>query len=70
MKEELKGWISAYGEQMMPGYAVGSVKRLNTVTISAVENSAVDQNATDAMSETAAKSLMDNFFRMGTKSGG
>ena len=30
----------------------------------------VDQNATDAMSETAAKYLMDNFPQMGTKSGG
>ena len=49
MKEELKGWISAYGTQMVPGSAVGSAKRLKPVTISAVANSAVDQNATDDM---------------------
>ena len=55
---------------MVPGYSVGSPKRLNPVTILSVANSAVDQNSTDAMAETAAKSLMDNFLHMGTKSGG
>ena len=70
MKEELKGWISAYGTQMVPGSAVGSAKRLKPVTISAVANSAVDHNATDDMEETADKSLTDKFLHMGTKSGG
>ena len=55
---------------MVPGSEVGSAKRLQNVTLSAVSNSVVDQNATDAMSETAAKYLMDKFLRMGTKSGG
>ena len=49
MKEELKGRISDYGTQIMPGYIVGSAKRLKTVTISAITDSAVDQNAKDAM---------------------
>ena len=70
MKEEIKGLISSYGTRMVPGYSVGSPKRLNPVTILSVANSAVDQNSTDAMAETAAKSLMDNFLHMGTKSGG
>ena len=56
-KEELKGWISAYGTQMVPLYAVGSAKRLKPVTILAVANSEVDQNSTDAMAETASKSI-------------
>ena len=55
---------------MLPGYAVGNAKWLNPITILAVANSVVDPNATDAMSETAAKYLMDKFLRMGTKSGG
>ena len=70
MKEEIKGWISAYGTKMVPESTVGSAKRLKHVKMLAVANSAVDQNATDAMAETAAKSLMDNFLHMGTKSGG
>ena len=70
MKEELKIWISFYGTQMVLGYAVGSAKWLKPVTISAVENSAVDQNANDDMAETAAKSLLDKFLHMGTKCGG
>ena len=55
---------------MVPVSAVGSSKRLKHLTILAVENSAVDTNATDAMVETAAKSLMDKFLYMVTKSGG
>ena len=55
---------------MVPGSAVGSSKRLKPLTILAVANYAVDPNATDAMSETAAKSLMDKFLYMVTKSGG
>ena len=70
MKEELKGWISAYGTQMVLGYAVCSVKQLKPLTISAVVNSVVDLNATYYITETAAKSLMDNFLHMGTKIGG
>ena len=70
MKEELKGWISYYGTQMVPKYTVGSTNRLNHVTVSDVANYVVDHNATDTMAETAAKSLMDTFLQMGTKSGG
>ena len=69
-KEENKGWISAYGTQMVPGSAVGSAKQSRPITISAVKNSAVDLNATDAMVETTAKSLMDKFLQMGKKRGG
>ena len=57
-------------QKLVPGSAVVSDKRLKPVTILAVVNSAVDQNATDAMAETAAKYLMDNFLQMGTKIGG
>ena len=70
IQEEIKWWISAYGAQMVPGSTVGSAKQLERVTISAITNSAVDQNATDSMAETSAKSLMDKFLHMGTKSGG
>ena len=70
MKEELKGCVSAYGMQMVPGSAVGSSKRLKPLIILDVANYVVDLNATDAMAETAAKSLMDNFLQMGTKIGG
>ena len=62
MKEELKGWISAYGTQMVPGSTVGSAKPLKPVTISAVANYAVDPNATNAMVETSANYLMDKFL--------
>ena len=62
MKEDLKGCISAYGTQMVPGYALGSAKRLDNVIILAVSNSVVDQNAIDAMAEIAAKSLLDIFL--------
>ena len=55
MKEELKGWISSYGTQMVPVSAVGSDKRLKPVRILDVANSAVDHNSTDAMTETASK---------------
>ena len=70
MKEKLKGWISAYGTQMVPGSVVGSAKQFKPVIILAVANSVVDNNATDTMAETSAKSLMDKFLQMGTKSGG
>ena len=70
IKEEIKGWISAYGTQMVPGSAVDSSKPLKHVTISDVANSAVGQNATDSMAETAFKYLMDKFLQMVTKSGG
>ena len=69
MKQKLKGWISAYGMQIVQGSAVDSAKVLTPVTISAVLNSAFDKNATDAMAYTAAKSLMEIFLQMGTKSG-
>ena len=55
---------------MVPESTLGSAKQLNHVTILAVTNSAVDQNATDAMEETSAKYPMDKFLHMGTKSGG
>ena len=55
---------------MVPESAVGSAKRLKPVIIQVVENSVVDTNATYAMVETAAKSLMGKFIKMGTKSGG
>ena len=70
MKEELKGWISSYGTQMVPLSAVGSAKPLKPVIILAIKNSLIDQNATGAISETDAKSLIDNFLLMGTKFGG
>ena len=57
-------------QKLVPGSAVGSDKRLKPVTILAVVNSAVDQNATDSMAETSDKSLMDKYLHMGTKSGG
>ena len=62
MKEEIKGWILAYGTQMVPGSAAGSAKRLNPVTILALAKSAVDQNATYYMAETAAKYFLDKFL--------
>ena len=68
-KEELKVWISAYGTQMVPVSAVGSAKQLKPLTILAVPSSVVDPNATDAMSETTDKSLVDKFLQMGNKSG-
>ena len=61
IKEELKGWISAYGTQIVPGSVVGSAKLLKSVTILAVANSEVDPNEIDSMEETAAKFLMDKF---------
>ena len=70
MNEELKGWISAYETQMVPGSTVGSAKQLKPLTISAVTNFAVDPNTTDDMEEKSAKSLIDKFLQMGTKSGG
>ena len=70
MKEELKGWISAYGTQMVTVSAVVGAKRLKPVIVLAVTNSAVDHNATYAMAEKSAKYLMDKFIHMGTKSGG
>ena len=70
MKKELKGWISSYGTQMVPVSAVGSAKQLKPLTILAVPSYVVDPNATDAISETADKSLMDKFLQMGTKSCG
>ena len=70
IKEDIKGWISDYGTQMVPGSTVGSANRLKPVTILDVKNSAVDQNAADAMAATATKSLIDKFLQMGTKSGG
>ena len=54
---------------MVLGSAVGGAKRLKPVTISAVANYAVGQNATDAIAETSDKHLMDKFLWMGTKSG-
>ena len=54
---------------MVPGVAVGSANLLNLLIISAVANSAVDLDATDAMVETADKSLMNKFPQMGMKSG-
>ena len=63
MKEDIKGWISAYGTQLVPGYTVDSDKQLKPVKILVVTNSTVDQNATGAMSETSAKYLIDNFSR-------
>ena len=69
MREEIKGWISSYGTQMVPGSALDSAKRLNPVTISAVAIYAIDQNATNTTEETAAESLMDKFLQMNTKSG-
>ena len=54
---------------MVPGSAVGSAKRLKPIAISSVANSAVNPNATDDMTEIAAKSLMDKFLQMSTKSG-
>ena len=70
IKEELKGWISAYGTQMVPGSAVESAKWLKPVTISDVANYAVDQNATDAMVEKDDNSLLDKFLQIVMKSGG
>ena len=43
---------------------------MKPVIISEIANSTVDQNATDYMAETAAKSLIYKFLQMGTKSGG
>ena len=70
IQEEIKWWISAYGAQMVPGSTVGSAKPLKPVIILAIKNSLIDQNATGAISETDAKSLIDNFLLMGTKFGG
>ena len=54
---------------MAPGSVVGSAKQLPPVTILAVANSTVDQNATNAMEETYANYLMYKFLQIDTISG-
>ena len=54
---------------MAPGSVVSSAKQLPPVTILAVANSTVDQNATNAMEETYANYLMYKFLQIDTISG-